>query len=388
MADVPEREEIKNWYYTNFKSFESTLNGQSKSPVHRLRQEAIEKFSEMGFPTTGNEEWKYTNVAPVLKNNYKPSHLTEEIKLTKADIGKYLTDGLNVSLLVFVNGQFNVSLSTLLPEAEAIRLENLSKVLNDEPEFIEKFIKESKHSDGFAALNSAFIYDGAVLRIPDNAVLNNPVHLLFISGSQTENLLVQPHNFIFAGKKSQAKIIESSYGISDKPYLLNSVTKIFTGEHSVINYYKVQDDPVEAFHVSRMQVYQSRSSVFTSNVITIGGELVRNDINTVFEGEGCESNLYGLYLADGKRHIDNHTMIDHAVPHCQSNELYKGILDEKSRGVFNGKVMVRKDAQKTQAYQSNKNLLLSRFAKVDTKPQLEIFADDVKCSHGATVGQL
>ncbi|MDP4174763.1 MAG: Fe-S cluster assembly protein SufD [Bacteroidota bacterium] len=389
MTEVPEKEEIKNWYYSNFELFENSLNGQSKAPVHKIRKEAIAEFIELGFPTTKNEEWKYTNIAPLLTQNFKPAYLSNKISLSKEEVSKFLFTGVNASILVFVNGDFSNELSSLLPEAKGVKFESLRQVLNNEPDFIEKYLlKSNKTIDGFSALNRAFISDGIVLRVPDSTILENPVHLLFISGSDEENLLVQPLNYIFVGKNSQIKIIESTVGVGSKAYLLNSVTEIFTGENSVTNYYKIQNDPDTCFQVSRTLIHQERSSVFTSNVISIGGELIRNDISTIFESEGCESNLYGLYLADGKRHIDNHTLIDHAVAHCHSNELYKGILDEKARGVFNGKVLVRKDAQKTQAYQSNKNLLLSRLAKVDTKPQLEIFADDVKCSHGATIGQL
>lgn len=387
MADVPVKDELIKWYRTGFDAFAGRLNGGAAGDIHKKRVEAIEKFTELGFPTTSNEEWKYTNIAPVLKYAFNPSHLSEPVEVAKKDIEKYLLPGLTVSLFVFINGHYNAALSSLLPEAQAVTCTDLSKLLTEEPHLFESFLTEN-YADGFSALNNAFLSEGAVLKIPDGTILENPLHLLFLSGHDKDNLLVQPHNFIFAGKNSSLSIVETNYGLSGKPYLFNSVTDISAGEYANVNYYKLQNDSSDSFHVSRTKVHQNRSSVFTSGVVTVGGELVRNDIAAHLSGEGSEANLYGLYLADGKRHIDNHTLIDHAVPHCSSNELYKGILDDKSRGVFNGKVLVRKDAQKTQAYQSNKNLLLSRMAKADTKPQLEIFADDVKCSHGATVGQL
>jgi len=389
MNQVSAKVENKEFYTELFRKFESGLNGHSKTYIHSLRRNAIDQFREMGFPTQQNEEWKYTSIAPLLKHNFVPADSKAEIQLNKEALSKYSIKDLQFSLFVFVNGLFSRQLSQPLPEAEKIKFESLAASDLHNAAFIEKhFGKYVKTDNGFTALNTAFAYDGAVIHIPENTVLENPVHLLFLSGDDNKEILSQPRNLIVAGKHSKVHIIESFYSISDNPYLLNSVTEIILEENALINFDRIQNESDKAFHINRTHVQQYRSSNFMSHVVTLSGSLVRNDVISVLSEPGSEAHFYGLYLVDGKRHVDNHTLIDHAAPHCHSNELYKGILDEKSRGVFNGKVIVRKDAQKTLAYQSNKNLLLSHFAKIDTKPQLEIFADDVKCSHGATVGQL
>jgi Fe-S cluster assembly protein SufD len=336
-----------------------------------------------------NEEWKYTNSAPILQYNYTPLLSMGYKNLDKAALANYLIKDLNSSLMVFVNGNFSKELSSVHPDSRGMEISSLAAVYSSNPEFIEKhFSKYIKITDGFTAMNTAFVNDGAVIRIPDNTIVEEPIQLLFLSGDNTNYVLSQPHNLVYVGKNSQVKIIENYHSLFAQPYLMNSVTEIVMEEYSVVDYYKIQDEANSAYHVNRTQVHQERSSNFTCTTISIGGELIRNDLNSVFADEYCECEYLGFYLADGKRHIDNHTLIDHAKPLCHSNELYKGVLTDKSRGVFNGKVIVRPDAQKTLAYQSNKNLLLSKHAKIDTKPQLEIFANDVKCSHGATVGQL
>lgn len=389
MMQTADKNDIRELYYSHYTEFEKTLNGQQQSQFHQLRRNAIDKFMQTGFPAITDEEWRFTNVAPILKHNFIPAVFAGKVDTSVETAAGFLVEGLNVSKLVFVNGLYSKELSTLLPQAEKIVVSSLKDMLKNDPGFAEKYIaRYAGIENGFASLNTAFAADGAVITIPDGFVLEDPVHILYLNGSESEEILSQPRNFILMGKNSQAKIIESYHSVSDKAYLVNSVTEILLEEYAVLHYYKLQNESNKAFNITKTQVQQRRSSTFTAYTVTLGGELVRNDINAVFEDEWCECNLYGLYVTDGKRHVDNHTMIDHAVPNCHSNELYKGVLDDNSRGVFNGKVMVRKDAQKTQAYQSNKNLLLSRHARIDTKPQLEIFADDVKCSHGATIGQL
>ncbi|MCU7498004.1 MAG: Fe-S cluster assembly protein SufD [Ignavibacteria bacterium] len=386
MAETIEKTDLRDYYHAHFETFEESLNGLKETRLHNERKKAMEQFMETGFPSTDSEEWKYTNTAPILKHTFVPAHLTGDADLSKDAVEKYLIKDLPVNLFVFVNGRMIEELSVRRKGAETLQAEDLSSVINDDSEVITRYLSEPVN--GFNALNKAFLNDGAVIRIPEDKILEDPIHLMFLSGSDTEEVLIQPRVFIIAGKNSQAKIIESHNSTSDRAYLFNSVTEVVLEENAVVNYYKLQNESDEAFHISRLQVRQERTSTFHSFAVTYGGGFVRNDLNSYLGGEYAEVNLNGLYLAEGKRHVDNHTVIDHAVPHCSSNEIYKGILDGKGRGVFNGKVIVRKDAQKTQAYQSNKNLLLSRTAKIDTKPQLEIFADDVKCSHGATVGQL
>jgi Fe-S cluster assembly protein SufD len=380
------KSELKDWYYRQFKQFENGLNGQSATPWHSLRKQAMEKFLESGFPTNKDEEWRYTNISPLLKVNFTPAVLNRNLKVERAELEKYLIKNLQVNLLVFINGSFKEKFSSILPQAGNIEVIDYA---SNQSEFIEQSLVLSNVSEnGFSALNTAFSLDGAIIKIPENSVIEDPVHLLFLSGDKENNLLIQPRNIIIVGKNSQLKVIESYHSLYANPYLLNGVTNIVIEENSNLDYYKIQNEADTSFHVNRTQVLEKRSGTFNSYAVSLGGEIIRNDLNTVLGDENSECHYFGLYLASDKMMIDNHTLIDHAKPHCHSNELYKGILDGNSRGVFNGKVIVRKDAQKTLAYQSNKNLLLSREARVNTKPQLEIFADDVKCSHGATVGQL
>ncbi|MCX6152334.1 MAG: Fe-S cluster assembly protein SufD [Ignavibacteriales bacterium] len=387
--DQPNKIDLKEWYNEKFKIFEKNLNGQSKTYIHGLRKQAIEKFAELGFPTTKSEDWKYTNLTPLLNFNYVPAVLENETSITANEIEKYLIKDLKATLLVFVNGIYVKELSRRLPQTEKIEVIKFNSLSQSDVKYIENhFSKYVKIDNGFVALNTAFSLNGVIIKIPENLIVEDPIHFLFLSGDEKTNVLAQPRNILLAGKNSQTKIIESYHSISENPYLLNSVNEIVLEENAILDFYKIQNEGDKAFHISRTEVHQKRSSVFTSTTISMGGEIIRNDLNAVLADENSECHFFGLYLADGKRLVDNHTLIDHAKPHCHSNELYKGILDEKSRGVFNGKVIVRKDAQKTLAYQSNKNLLISRDARIDTKPQLEIFADDVKCSHGATVGQL
>jgi Fe-S cluster assembly protein SufD len=240
----------------------------------------------------------------------------------------------------------------------------------------------------FVALNTALMEDGAFVRIARGVVAEEPIHLLFLTVAEEGPLVTYPRNLILADENSQATIVETYAALDGGVYFNNVVTEIIAAENAVLDHYKIQQESEGAFHIATQQVQQDRDSNFTSHSISLGGALVRNDINAVLNGTGIESTVNGLYLASGRQHVDNHTAIDHAKPHCNSHELYKGILDGHATGVFNGKIFVRPDAQKTDAKQTNQNLLLSADATINTKPQLEIFADDVRCTHGATVGQL
>jgi Fe-S cluster assembly protein SufD len=384
-----EKNYSKGWYISSFKKFEESLNGEAKSELHKIRKNAINLFSETGFPTTKVEDWKYTNVSPIFNHEFSTDETTAELS---ADIiVRFQIDGLKTKRLVFINGRFNEKLSSPVKDLEknGVKIGSLAYWVNKQPELVlEHFSKYAKIQNGFAALNTAFTVDGAFIYIPDNSVINETLHIMNLQGSEGVKTLSQPRNLIVAGKNVQVKIIETYNSLTDEPNFSNVVTEVLAGESSNIVMYRIQDENLNSYLVTLTQAKQKRNSVFTIYTVTTGGSLVRNDINTVLDDENCEAHLYGLYLTGDTQHVDNHTLIDHAKPHCLSNELFKGVLDGKSHVVFNGKVFVRPDAQKTNAYQSNKNILLSKDAAVDTKPQLEIFADDVKCSHGATVGQL
>jgi Fe-S cluster assembly protein SufD len=379
----------KDWYVSNFRKLEESLNGEAKSEFHKVRTNALEMFEETGFPTTKMEDWKYTNISPIFNHKYEDA--SPSAKVTLNDVEKFRIKDLNTTLLVFINGKFNEKLSTKLHELTSlnVKIGSLADWIKREPELVlQHFSKYARMPSGFASLNTAFTVDGTFIYIPDKVIVKEPVHILNLHGEEGSKILSQPRNLIVTGKNVQAKFIETYNSIGSEPNFSNIVTEIVAGENSNIEWYKIQDENLNSYQVTLTQAEQKRGSVFTIYTVTTGGSLVRNDINTVLDDENCEAHLFGLYLTEDSQHIDNHTLIDHAMPHCVSNELFKGVLNDKSHAIFNGKVYVRPDAQKTNAYQSNKNILLSKEATIDTKPQLEIFADDVKCSHGATVGQL
>jgi Fe-S cluster assembly protein SufD len=384
MADI--KTNNKEWYVSSFKKIEESLNGQSKSPFHELRKNALSKFEQFDFPTTKNEDWKYTNVSAIHNYDFTP---VSNVKITKEEIKKHLIPGLEANLVVLVNGNFSSELSDIKEKSKGIIIESFRNVLQNNPEFILKyFAKYAEIENGFVALNTAFANDGVVIYAPENTVIENPVLVINLTGSADANVLSQPRNLIVAEKNAQLKVVELFHSIADNESLTNAVSEIVVEENANVEIYKIQSENLKSFHINRTQAHQSKNCVFTIYNVTLGGLLVRNDTHIVLDDENSTGNLYGLYLTDENQHVDNHTLIDHAKPHCQSNELFKGVLNGNSRGVFNGKVFVRKDAQKTNAYQSNKAILLTDTATIDTKPQLEIYADDVKCSHGAAIGQL
>jgi Fe-S cluster assembly protein SufD len=292
--------------------------------------------------------------------------------------------------MVFLNGRFSRELSSFRKLPNGLQLISLATALQSDPgtlvSYLARYASHDEHA--FAALNTAFIEDGAFIFIPKDVVVGLPIHLLFISTSGGKPTVSHPRNLIVAEANSQVSIVESYFGLNDGTYFTNAVTEIVVNDNAIVDHYKLQRESMHAFHFSTLQVQQSRSSSFSTHSIALGGALVRNDVNTVLNGEGAEATLDGLYVVSGQQHVDNHTRIEHAKPHCSSRELYKGILDQKARAVFNGRIIVRPDAQKTDSKQTNKNLLLSEEALANTNPQLEIYADDVKCTHGATIGQL
>jgi Fe-S cluster assembly protein SufD len=365
-----------------------------------LKSAARARFAEVGFPTRRDEEWKYTSVAPIVETPFKLSD--EPATVTVDQIAPYGLEGLDHVLLVFVNGRFVPHLSALTELREGVQIASLADIAATGDagvqEHLGKYVKYE--ANPFVALNTAVLGDGAYLNIPRNVVIEQPIHFLFVSAPTAEPTVSHPRNLVVAGENSQATIVESYIGIdslpsregagvgSDAVYFTNSVTEFVCAENAVIDHYKVQRESMASFHISTTQIDLKRSANFRSHAINLGGSLVRNDINAVLGGEGIECTLNGLYMARENQLVDNHTFIDHAMPHCPSHELYKGIIDGKGRGVFNGKILVRQDAQKTDAKQTNQTLLLSDDAQINTKPQLEIYADDVKCTHGATVGQI
>ncbi len=383
-----ETREGKDVYLTEFAEFEkSVLAGQSW--LLPTRRKAIKLFGELGFPNTRQEEWRFTNVAPIARTAFRLAAPGRN-GLTVAEISNYTFGEADCPQLVFVNGRFSGPLSTLKSIPKGVRISSLASALESDRELVETHL--ARHADfehsSFAALNTAFMADGAFVYVPPGMLLKNIVHLLYISTRRPETAVSYPRNLIVAGEGSKMSLVESYVGLGKGLYLTNAVTEIVAGRNCVVDHYKLQRESGDAFHIGRLQVVQQRDSSFTSHSLSLGGSLTRNEVNVRLDAEGAECGLNGLYVTRGSQHVDNHTTIDHAKPHCNSRELYKGILDGSSTGVFNGKIIVRKDAQKTNAKQTNKNLLLSENALVNSTPQLEIFADDVKCTHGATIGQL
>ncbi len=376
----------QNPYLADFERFERETAGDPAWLV-RLRKSAIARFAELGFPGPRNEDWKFTSVAPLTKLRFERGLAYEGEVLSADRLEEHLFPG--CIRLAFVNGRFTAGLSSVSGLPKGIIVESLADALEKHLELVEPHLgRYAKHSDlAFTALNTAFLQDGAFVHIPKGVMVERPIHLLFVTAAD-EPTVAYPRNLIVAEANTQVALVESYISLAQGVALTNAVSEIVASEGAVIDHYKVQRESAKAFHFANTQVVQRRGSNFSTHYIGLGGELVRNEVRVLLDAEGCEATVNGLYLAGGKQHIDNHTVIDHAKPHCASHELYKGILDGQARGVFNGKIFVRQDAQKTDAKQTNQTLLLSDDAVINTKPQLEIFADDVKCTHGATVGQL
>ena len=370
-------------------SLKSECQLVDNSPLNNIKQKAWNSFETLGFPTVKNEEFKYTNFIPATKNNFA---FNTQTTLSEADFKAIELISEESNVLVFVNGVFNKSLSKVITPSSEATILTLEEALNNATEkaIIEKHFAQyaNNETDAFTALSTALAKNGVYIHVPQNKVIEQAIVLYFISDSRNEDVFAQPRNLFIFNKNTQATVVESFSSIGTKASFNNIVTEISIDKDAVIDYYKIQNESEKAYHVGTTQVNQKGKSVFNAVTVTLNGAIVRNNLNVVLDEEYVESNLFGLFMPSGSTHIDNHTIVDHAKPNCNSSELYKGVLDGKSTGVFNGKIFVRKDAQKTNAFQSNKSILLSDEATINTKPQLEIWADDVKCSHGATSGQL
>jgi Fe-S cluster assembly protein SufD len=355
--------ERQNTYLAAFERMERELAASGTPAVQRLRKAAAARFAELGFPGPRDEEWRFTPIAPLARIPFEP------VPRDRADKSCMLR-------------------MPQLPKGVIVC--GLSEAMQKHAALVEPHL--ARHADWkkhpFVALNTAFLRNGAFVYVPPGTVIDEPLFLDFRAGREGENPVWHHRALIILGDNSQATLVENFGGQPESTYLSNAVTEIVVGAGAHVDHYKVQREGERAFHIAVMQVQIGRAARFSSHAVTQGGQWVRNEINAVFEDEGGECILNGLYQASGEQLVDNHTFIDHAYPHCASHELYKGILDGKARGVFNGKIYVRQDAQKTDAKQTNQTLLLSDDATINTKPQLEIYADDVKCTHGATVGQL
>ncbi|OFW02586.1 MAG: Fe-S cluster assembly protein SufD [Acidobacteria bacterium RIFCSPLOWO2_02_FULL_68_18] len=355
----------------------------------RTRDEALGRFLDRGFPTTRQEEWRFTSVAPIAEQAFALAR--PPAGAGPADVDRLRFHVVCAAELVFVDGHYVPALSTRGALRGSARAGSLAAAVSGHAPNIDPHLaRVARDGSAFVALNTAFFADGAYIDVPCGTALEHPIHVLFVSTGQGGDTPVVSHPRVLAvlGDNSQASIVETYAGPDSARYFTNVVTEIVLGEHAVLDHYKVQRESTAAYHVGSIHLRAARSATCSSHSVSLGGAIVRNDVVAVLGGEGGECTLNGLYLADGQRLVDNHTTIDHAMPHCGSREMYRGILADRARGVFNGKIIVRPDAQKTDAKQTNRALLLSEDAQINTKPELEIFANDVKCTHGAAVGQL
>lgn len=384
---------LEEAFLKQFETFSQKPNGQAKSNLQKIRNEALSSFEQLGLPGNKTEEYKYTPITRALEKNFDLSDTVREYTIStgiKDQISELLLADVEANLLVFVNGQFSEEHSKIVSSQQGLIVKPLSEAYQDNLDLIEQHLgryADSK-SDAFVALNTAFANEGLLLQVPKGKVVEAPVLVYFISDTTQDKIISQPRNLYLIGENSQINLVESFYTIGENPGYQNIVSEIVVDQHAVVNYHKIEIESSKAYHTGTTHVVQTAQSLFNAITVSLSGAMVRNNLNVVLDAEGCETHMFGLYMLDQDTHVDNHTIVDHRKPNSFSNELYKGIMDDKSRGVFNGKIYVRPGAQKTNAFQSNMNILLTDEASIDTKPQLEIWADDVKCSHGATTGQM
>ncbi|MEO6910412.1 MAG: Fe-S cluster assembly protein SufD [Edaphobacter sp.] len=356
--------------------------------LRTLREEAFASFCDTGFPTIKDEAWRFTSVAPISQVAFSlPEPGSSQLK--KSDLKPFRISG-TACLLVFVNGRYEPKLSDQTPLAAGVHAGSLADALASDTGALELQLglKLSLQNDAFSSLNTAFIEDGAYIRIARGTVLEAPIHLLFLSTGTEEPLMFHHRNLIVVESNAQASVVEEHISLGDGVTFSNVVTELIAAENAVASHFLIERKNKQSFHVDTLRIQQERSSNVTSHSFLLGGALVRNNVHPVFAGEGGECLINGLFIGDGRQHLDNYMLVEHASPRCNSHQFYNGILSDHSHGVFHGRIIVHKDAQKTDSKQTNRNLLLSDDAQIDTKPQLEIYADDVKCTHGATIGQM
>ena len=373
-------------YLAAFEALEAEKSAREPSWVTPLRKAGIARFAELGFPTTKLEDWRFTNVAPLAKLPFIPA---EGEAVDAAALAGFCFSDMEGSRLVFVDGVCSVELSQLEPE-EGVIVGSLANALNETPDLVQPHLGSYAHEEtnAFEALNAALFTDGAFIHVPAGRIVEKPIRFLFVSTAAEEGAATNVRNLIVAGANSALTVIESHVALQDGAYFTNAINEFAIGENARVEHIKHQDESKHAFHIAALHAQLERSSNFTTHSIALGGRLSRHNLRTNLAGEGVVATLNGLYLTSGDQLADHHMVVDHAQPHCESHEYFNGILGDNSRGVFHGRIHVHQVAQKTDAKQTNKNLLLSDNATANAKPQLEIYADDVKCTHGATIGQL
>ena len=375
-------------YLESFSEFEKLATGHDLPWLWRLRQDAFARFCEVGFPTTHDEDWRFTNVSAIAQT---PFRLTRNgrARLSQQELEPYRITGVACQL-VFVNGHFACELSSLGNLPDGVKVSSLAEEISSNPGAIEPHFGRylDIRRDAFSTLNTAFVEDGAYVHIPRGTLVEEPICLLFVSTTEDAPSMSHPRNLIVLEEDSQATFVEDYVSLDGGAVFCNTVTELVAGDHTVLSHYMIEREHKQAFNISTLRIQQGRSTNVVSHSVLLGGALVRNNVHPVLAGEGGECLINGLFVGNGHQHLDNYMLVEHASPRCGSRQFYNGILDGHAHGVFHGRIIVHKDAQKTDAKQTNRNLLLSDDAQIDTKPQLEIYADDVKCTHGATIGQI
>jgi Fe-S cluster assembly protein SufD len=373
-------------YLDSFTEFQKRAAGRNLPWLRELRESAFARFCEVGFPTTHDEDWRFTNVSAIART---PFELAGAEKLAKDQLDQFRAPGA-AQQLVFVNGHFDRELSSVGNLPSGVKVNGLSDEIESNSSAVESHLGRCLNTqrDAFSALNTAFAEDGGYVHVRKGIVLDAPIYLLFVSTASDRPLMTHPRNLIVVEQEAQATVVEDYVSIGESTAFCNTATELIVGENAVMSHYMIEREHQRAFNISTLRIQQERSANVSSHSVLLGGGLVRNNVHPVLAGEGGECLINGLFIGNGHQHLDNYMLVEHASPHCGSRQFYNGILDGHSHGVFHGRIVVHKDAQKTDAKQTNRNLLLSDDAQIDTKPQLEIYADDVKCTHGATIGQI
>jgi Fe-S cluster assembly protein SufD len=373
-------------YLESFTEFQKRATGRDLPWLRKLRESAFARFWEVGFPTTHDEDWRFTNVSAIAKTSFE---LSRDAKVPRQEVEQFGVAGLSCQV-VFVNGHFSRELSSIGQLPAGVSVSSLAEEISANSSSVELHLGRylDIRRDSFSALNTAFAEDGGYVHVRRGVVLTEPVYLLFISTAGDKPLMSHPRNLIVIENEAQATIVEDYVSIGETAAFSNTATELVAGENAVVSHYMIEREHRQAFNVSTLRIQQGRSANVSSHSVLLGGGLVRNNVHPVLAGEGGECLINGLFIGNGRQHLDNYMQVEHASPHCASRQFYNGILDDYAHGVFHGRIIVHKDAQKTDAKQTNRNLLLSDDSRIDTKPQLEIYADDVKCTHGATIGQM
>lgn len=377
--------ELKEKLLSSFLAFENQVDVDAY--VHDIRSEAIKSFEDKGFPNKKDEAWKYTSLNKVLKEDYSVFS-KEENALEYREVKKYFIHDIDTYKIVFIDGKYSSHLSETTHDGMDVCL--MSAALS-KPKYhliIENYFNKVANDDSLVSLNTAFSREGAFIHIPKNKLVEKPIQIVHFSTGNESALMLQPRNLIVVDENSHVQIIERHHSLTANPVLTNSVTEVFANKRAIVDYYKVQNDEQTASLIDNTYINQKQQSHVSVHTFAFGGKLTRNNLNFYQNGEGIDSTLKGITIIGDKQHVDHNTLVHHIEPNCESHQDYKGIFGDNATGVFNGKVVVEKEAQKTNAFQANNNILINDKATINTKPQLEIFADDVKCSHGCTIGQL